>query len=770
MPDYLKQPIELSKPEIQIKESRYDFDFIITEERLKSILSNICNELQHPVTIININKNYEESRIDSNSIYFSLRTSCETLRLCASSELCKKCDYHHASIFKKVTKTNINEQLIKNINSLNSFEYVTSYYKQPKIKYIDNKRPIVMYDCPMLGYRELIFPIFFEDNAIAVMFVGEINIDNNSMHRKVTEEFLKKYITLFTPYLEVDNNCNIDEIKNDLINANFINNYNKKYININNDPIGIINNVCKKAVTELEFEELCQKACKQVEELECLLKKHMMNKRKAYFLMEIKKQELEYFSSIQANTYTYNDLKNIWYCLRRYFDELSKKFDFSNVIVFSDNVIENQLQKQNNIVFSLLDTNLEMNFNFSNIDKYINVSKFSPTTSNEKPELWENIKPNYNIIPQSYAVAIAFEKLVVVIEFKKIKHREVGHIYELLLSELSNSISRIYTSIQSKYLGYYKANYQMTLRLYKHECQHISRGLLSKSKKYFKNKDYVYLNRKKAEDIYNDLKSSINLLNGMTSSINLLVGKTNTNDVHINKYDVSPFKDIIYKWTDMFSLILSENNIQLILPEVSMFDTYRPFSIHTNRELLEQVVYNIVDNAVKYAIWGSKITIDFTKPFERSSVATILIRNYSIHDIPIGGEAYQLYSRGNSQKSEIGGEGIGLYISRQIANILDMELYHKSYEISKYNIPMAYEYLNRDFKFNTKNLQLFNNLKQEIDRLKGKNDGWNFYDIVNLNKTQSISSIDIAESTIIENVCKPTYLIEFFLDVKVKDL
>ena len=45
--------------------------------------------------------------------------------------------------------------------------------------------------------------------------------------------------------------------------------------------------------------------------------------------------------------------------------------------------------------------------------------------------------------------------------------------------------------------------------------------------KYFNNdKDYIKLNRKKTEDIYNDFNSSISLINGMASSIGLIIGLT----------------------------------------------------------------------------------------------------------------------------------------------------------------------------------------------------------------------------------------------------
>lgn len=38
-------------------------------------------------------------------------------------------------------------------------------------------RTFLEYDCPLLGYRELLFPIFFEDRVVAAIFIGEICLE-----------------------------------------------------------------------------------------------------------------------------------------------------------------------------------------------------------------------------------------------------------------------------------------------------------------------------------------------------------------------------------------------------------------------------------------------------------------------------------------------------------------------------------------------------------------------------------------------------------------
>ncbi len=118
--NYLMYPKELSKAEDKIENFEYDFSFITTDEHLKGLLSNVCNILKHPFTIININKDEEDlntNRIDSDSVYYALRRSCDTLRTCASSKICKECDAFHASIFKRLTKKSISEELESSVKN-----------------------------------------------------------------------------------------------------------------------------------------------------------------------------------------------------------------------------------------------------------------------------------------------------------------------------------------------------------------------------------------------------------------------------------------------------------------------------------------------------------------------------------------------------------------------------------------------------------------------------------------------------------------------------
>lgn len=770
--DYLMYPKELSKSENEINSFEYDFSFITTDEHLKGLLSNVCNILKHPITIININKdadNLDANRIDSDSVYYALRRSCDTLRTCASSKLCKECDAFHASIFKGLTKDNLEKDLKTLVKNMEKFKFETEYYKSPEVQKGKDGRVFLSYNCPMLGYIELVFPIFFKDKVIATLFVGQIQMkDKKKLHLSTTRAFLKEHSNVFNNYLNSVENASLNKIIKELEKSDFKNSKKSYFENIYKEPIGSINDIRKDNLTKEQFQQLISDVCDQLIIIEDFLERHMEIKRKNFFNNVLRTSEQNFYEKFNPNDLSEDNLKQVKNNFKEYLNYISSNLKLYEIFAFYHDELMTSNNKENHIY---LDTNCReeiKTYKFNKVNKFINANQYLPTVSTETESLFKGLNTNthYN---NTNSVIIAFPKMAILISTEEFKDDYTKEIFNIMLSELTQSLSRIYFSIQNLYSGYFKSKYQLILRLYRHECQHISKGLANKNKNYFYDKDYISLNRKKATDIYNDLNSSISLMKGMASSIGLIIGSISAKDININKESISMFKDVLYKWTDMFALPLSEKNISIIVPEVSKFDEERPISITTNKELLEQVIYNIIDNAVKYAYWGSKIYIDFKRPFKNSSIGVLSVINYTPHYIEPGEKAYELYYRGVSAKGRIEGEGIGLFVTKKITEMFDMNLYHTIDKISDYGVPLIKEYINRDLKFYKKNDQLITLLTKETERLKSKGEFWKYEDIINLNKTKSISDIDLAEETIVTYINEPTYKVTFNVELKIKD-
>ena len=114
--------------------------------------------------------------------------------------------------------------------------------------------------------------------------------------------------------------------------------------------------------------------------------------------------------------------------------------------------------------------------------------------------------------------------------------------------------------------------------------------------------------------------------------------------------------------------------------------------ITINSRLFELLVYNLVDNAVKYAYRGTNIYLIWGR-FEND--LELSVTSYGPR-MPKGDAMYGLYVRGNDKRLREG-DGLGLYVVKKIAEKLALMVSHKSEKISGYNVPLIPWYTNTDY-------------------------------------------------------------------------
>ena len=91
-------------------------------------------------------------------------------------------------------------------------------------------------------------------------------------------------------------------------------------------------------------------------------------------------------------------------------------------------------------------------------------------------------------------------------------------------------------------------------------------------------------------------------------------------------------------------------------------------TVSGDRDLLKQLVLNLVDNAIKYSPGGSEVTVSL---FEHGDVAEIAVADQGpgIPADQLGKIFERFYRVSNNQSRTVGGAGIGLAISRWIAQV-----------------------------------------------------------------------------------------------------
>ncbi len=126
--------------------------------------------------------------------------------------------------------------------------------------------------------------------------------------------------------------------------------------------------------------------------------------------------------------------------------------------------------------------------------------------------------------------------------------------------------------------------------------------------------------------------------------------------------------DIAYSMKNLFTEVAKEKNIAF-----EVIEDKAPLIIRTDRMRLEQIIKNLVSNAIKFTSEG-KVTLEITKAADNKVAFTV--RDTGI-GIPTEKQAFifeAFQQADGSTKRKYGGTGLGLSISRELARLLNGEI------------------------------------------------------------------------------------------------
>ena len=137
--------------------------------------------------------------------------------------------------------------------------------------------------------------------------------------------------------------------------------------------------------------------------------------------------------------------------------------------------------------------------------------------------------------------------------------------------------------------------------------------------------------------------------------------------------------DFVNRICNDFQPQLQQSNVNLVfLPTTSRSKLLNPdILVHTDKNLLHEVVSNLIENAIKYTPQG---TVTVNVVIKEGDLAQISISDTGIgippEDIP---HLFQKFYRvDNSETREIGGTGLGLYLCRKIIEHLHGRIWAES--------------------------------------------------------------------------------------------
>lgn len=319
-------------------------------------------------------------------------------------------------------------------------------------------------------------------------------------------------------------------------------------------------------------------------------------------------------------------------------------------------------------------------------------------TNRDYPELWDGLKmkgksgADFNAdidILRYFQTTTPKVSLVIWKQYDKswkFHDRNTG-----ISTLFTNAMLEYYTNVALNFSLFWGKKTEETLGNIMRVTGHESRQILPRLKdtlesnfRYVHQIDYNLKNNLYHHK-YEDLSIYLKLLNSVVDRPNFLLKPIKVDSTYVGIHE------ILHKIRSLYSNEAIHRDKTILVKE-NIID--KDIMANADMDLFIQVLYNLVDNAVKYSHRGSNINITYNKADIKNIKITVTSYGPPIIE---GEKIYDLYQRGRSVENLEDGLGIGMFICRKIMDAHDGKITHTSLKISKYNIPCL-DYFRRSNK------------------------------------------------------------------------
>lgn len=657
---------------------------ILSHSHLQGFQSAISSAIGLATTIIEFTPDGEAVRTDSPFLERLMNPACRKLR--DGCDCCQPADIKHAELFRKHDAYTSRERLRANVDDAKQREHLGENVEVGE----HDGRVYLTYDCPNIGYREYVFPIIFREKLLGVFFAGQIILDTRQdailAQIRSLPERLKGGPKL--PFAE------------ELAKA-----VEREHIDYIADP--------KNIIDTRHLGELVSKVCDQLTKLEGQLGDNLKLQRKIYVNAHIREIMKDFRAGLPHDVGdAAATLKALWESANTAFEAVVKAFDLRYVVLFGVNQVAVTSVQTLHVVACAGDCPTQFagkdskpTLNLKAVEKILSAqsdkreSVFVYASAVENAEClaalencdrrqcgdFELVLLPVPLHPQS-SIGLLFG-------YKDDhprsapENRHGGDLHSALEafgSLLASSVSAALGGIAQK------ITYDV-LKILGHESAQLITGIDLMRARHLRNYATIAsMSPEKGDHICRNLNSFLQNLGYLFVSVKSLL---------LDKFPYHPLefqveREFLFKWKDFYRTETRRKNLQVRIPEIPSYASAAYPPVWADKALFEQLVYNLLNNAVKYSHRGTKIHLDCSV----SSGAWNAPHRLSVVDygvlMPPGRRVYELYHRENSS---IEGLGVGLFLCQRIADAHGGRIDHACQLISRFNVPRMNRFL-KDFE------------------------------------------------------------------------
>lgn len=750
---------------------------IISSRHLQGIQSEICHAVQHPTTIVEFPKDEDVGpvRTDSPLITYAMHPSCSRFRKgnlkkdedgrLVRGYLCLQCDNYHARLLRGLNLEELNVATVVGRKEQDS-DLKRIYAGAPACSFeakLCGERLVVEYDCPQLGYRELIFPILFKEKVIGVFFLGQITLEG---HQQFIEDMIKSLPGRFDAHKD----GHYGELKASESIADEILQEHRRWLN--EDPKDRI-------VSPERYEEIIHTAHNELKNFEKLLVEEIEHRQIAYIRQHVSR-ELEEFAGPyeslgQRRRVDKDPLEDLWGHVENSMNRLVDSFSLRYALVFGvkrtiqtpeDRMKVVARTKRWKEVFDSEEDIQNLSINTEGLpDSYM-------VCSEHRNEQYLECLQGGNLSDLGdYQVAFVpvapypHSSIAILLGYDKDHPRTADEnqpggvldttlysFYTLIVSSVAAILARGAEDKAKKQLLYLG-----------HEAGQLLAGIDWLRMTYLADPSQIKrrLDLRKIQDICQDLEGFIGQMH-FIFDIAAQIGSDVPPKADMTEF--KPFGEILFKWRDTYRREIEKKFLQIRVAELNPRDPLRP-AIYADKFLFEQVVYNLVNNAEKYCYRGTKIDLDcrLRSIDEDRSPHVLTVTNYGRY-MPPGRELYLPFA-GRETAGDVKGLGLGLYIAWLIVEKVHCgKISHdcEKYPISWFNIPLIKPYIERLFV--GKDPDILKKVEAEDARLKAEYDSIVAY--ADMNRTFKYTPTN---EVLCNEIRKPTYKVTMTVTIPVQE-